>query len=368
MKKNLVYLVAAMATASMAITSCGNDNEQVVNNAPAGPQQVGISAYLSGATTGAEVRTRAADDLQSTEFADWNTVGIYVYKTGITAPTTDYAGYQNISISDKTRNDDGEFTKWELATEKGIYFPFDQSDVDVYLYSPKQAEPQFQANSMKMAFTVKDDQFADEDYLASDFVCGNATATMNVDETDPEAVENRGKVDVELKHALTKIIFMLDVADGVTLGNISKIWMTNIQRSCYVNLNGGQVILNSSSSKDNLTIAKFVAVNDEDYDYDSDAVKAANDQVYAALAAKAKAGLAVILPAQKMTVSTNQPQIKITMAGKTATADLKLGQLTAGKCYTVKLKVEANQVTVSAVAITDWTDGGTTELNMSKFE
>lgn len=362
MKKNLVYLVAAMATASMAITSCGNDSDQVVS-APKEAKTIDIYAHLNGAQPTAPI-TRAGTELQATELNDWTSLGVYVFKSGKVAATNDYAGYQNIGIESFEINDMAEEEQWKLNPDSSIYFPFDQSAVDVYLYAPRTETPSTTIieNKFMMNFLVANNQDTDSAYIASDFIYGMGTAALGEE-------NGNGAINVGLKHALSKIIFKLEVEKGLSVNGISTLKMSNIQKKCAIALADGTVKLaTTSGTKGDLIVAKVEEVNP--YDFDDEAVYNAEvAATYERFANRAQNGLAVILPPQKMTATMNQPQIMITMGDKTAKADLKdLGTLQGGKVYTVKLKIEGNKVTISVLAITDWVDGGTTELTMSKFE
>lgn len=337
MKKNFIYLVAALATSTLAFTSCGSDDEQPAVS-PKALQQIDVTASLNGTKHAA---TRADSLLQSTELVDWTTLGIYAFKSEKLDSVEGYAGYKNIAVKEfKAANN-----KFALTFDKSIYFPFDQSNVDVYLYAPRSAEPTVDEGTMNMTFTVADDQTKNENYIASDFVYGKATAILS---------NNKGAVDVELKHALSKIIFKVTTDDGLSLAKLSQIKINEVKRSAKINLaNDGYITL--LKTKDALTVASVDATSDTEMN---------------ALVAQVQKGVAAILPPQDMTSTT----VSVTLNGKTATASLSEmgndeGKLEPGKVYTVKLKVKGDKVSVSVLAITDWVSGGQpTEIEISNFQ
>ena len=347
MKKNLVYLVAAMATASMAITSCGNDSDQVVS-APKEAKTIDLNAYLNNSP---RAFTRADSALQSTELQDWTSIGVYVFENGKFAATTDFAGYENYSIKSFEALEDN--SKFKLTPDSAMFYPFSGSAVDVYLYAPRMNAPVLDrdASGIELKGDVKLDQSADSSYVASDLIFGKYVGAS--------AAANKGVADVSLKHKLSKIIVKVTASKGLTLSGVSKIELNGLAANYALDFETGTVTSETGKSyRKNFIVA---SVNPGD----TIALKEFN--------AILDKGVAAIVPPQR----TNNAEIVVTMNGKTCKASLaEMGEtvnentetLESGKAYVINVLVKADAIVVNAVAVTDWVDGGKYSVTMSEFE
>ena len=334
MKKNLVCLVAALATTSLAITSCGNDADQPITGVST-PTKINLAASLASSMT------RADYDLQTSSM-DFTKIGVYAFEKGYVAPTQDWTGYQNFTVKEFTGNEDG--VSYTLTTDSAMFFPLDQEkNIDVYLYAPYTSTPDLDTSDdkMEMTVTVNEDQSTNEGYLASDFLYGKKTAKYSQD----------GKVNVNLQHAHAKILIKVVPTEGFYVGKVTDISMVGVSVKTVVNLGTGSCT--TSTERDdrlNILVGAPASTNDEDV---AAFVKKINDE-----------GVACVIPAQKGVSAT---KFKIVMDGKTAYANLKDVTFESGYQYNYTLTVVGSQIH-AVCTITPWTDGGTKNINLSGWE
>lgn len=339
MKKNFVYLVAALATTSLAITSCGNDADQPVASVSA-PTKINLSASLGSSI---KSMTRAENGLQS-ESMDFTNVGIYVYDEGYLEASDEYTGYANKTVKEFAAGENGQYT---LTPNDSLYFPLNQDkSIDVYLYAPYTASPDLDTSDGKMEMTVSvlGDQNSNKDYIASDFLWGKTTAAYNKD----------GKVNVTLNHAHSKLVFKVLASEGYSLGKVTNISLAGITKKTVVNIADGSCKASTKSSdRGGIVVAEV--------DDPNDANKVA---AFMAKFDKNSQGVACVIPAQ---TGVSASKITIEMDGKTATASLKDAVFQPGYQYTYTLTVVGTQIH-PVCTITPWNDGGTTNIDITNWE
>lgn len=391
MKRNVLW-IAALATTMM--TSCIYDNE----NDPTVVQQQGqysndeVEIYAS--LKGSESTTRAAYNLQSENLEDWSTVGIFVYKTGKTAAVsastgeTGYAGYENIRVTSPTTvaTTPSSTDSLKLTPESKLYFPVDNSDVDVYVYSPYStdysptATPAFTPNVAAMKFSVQDDQTEDEDYVKSDFIYGMATADYDAD------APNTKKAVITMYHALSKVTFKI-TENGANAEGITDIRLKNVFKGATIDMTediedsptSGEPYLNNGSNT-NVITDKTVSRGDvivAHYDPTPGATHTAN--FYST--AKSNGVSAIIPPhssddlrdtsgsgakAVKVSVTidnvTKEAQI-YKSSSPAATTDVT--ELLPGFEYVFNLKINASEIILVVVSVKPWEqyNAGDRDLN-----
>lgn len=335
MKKFFFFMATVTVATTTLLTACSSDDDfDYFKNAD--PNQVRLCVNF-----GSAAKTRAAANINSTSI-DYSTLGVYVWRAGQTDTLKNY-GYINMTVKSATNVNN----KQVLTTDSALYFPLDKGDVDVYLYAPYNKDA-VQSN-MAMQFKVADDQSKDADYKASDFICGHASATFE------------GKIaDVQLKHALSKIIFKVSCKENVnvSLDALKKIVLDGVQKKVTVDMTSTNPAV--SLSTDGTTLGKIVV---SDKDTDSNIVSKAVEKKGTTCT-----GVAVILPPQ---IDTNLKAL-VTVGDKTATAALKgkLGTLESGKVYTVNLKVDATAITIEVTSIVDWVtgNGNGTDVDLSGWQ
>lgn len=337
MKKNFVYLVAALATTSLAITSCGNDADQP-NTSVSAPKEINLTASLGASVKN---KTRAESGLQS-ESIDFTNVGIYVYDEGYLEASDDYTGYENATVKSFTFTEDEKF---QLTPNDVMYFPLNQEKkIDVYLYAPYAEAPSLDtsAGKMEMTVSVSSDQNANEDYIASDFLYGKTTAAYNAD----------GKVDVTLNHAHSKLVFKVLASEGYSLGKVTNISLAGITKKTVINIGTGDCKPSTKSSdRGGIVVAEPASESDDD-------IAAFKEKI------GKDGGVACIIPAQ---TGVSASKITIEMDGKTAYASLKDVKFEPGNMYTYTLTVVGTQI-IPRLTITPWVENAATNIDITNWE
>ncbi len=348
MKRNSIFLFAVMAATAISMSSCSSE-EMPDTNQQVSPAELRITAIMAPTL---EVSTRATHNLQGTSIYnnDFTKIGMYVWKTGETEATTSapvYSGYQNVQMSAGTP--DASATYYTI-TKSGtsFYFPVDNSAVDVYLYAPWN-NTAAGANMVSPSFTVQDDQSTDDNYVASDFIYGKATASYTG--------TNAKTAEVTMYHALSKIIFKVVPASGVTFSSFTELKLTGVNRTTQVRMANApsSSMTVGNNTTDHVAIATAASSTDVIVTNYSNFVApdAAND------------GVAAIIPPQSLT----SLGVSCTIDGKTATANLSglqydnsgtpttISDFQPGKVYTITLNVKTGALDVRLIAIHDWDSG-----------
>ena len=359
-------MIAALATAMAGFTSCSNDD---VDQAT-GPAELKISASFEPSIS----LTRAAYDLQGTTVCapsaptttDYTQIGIFVWYTGKTDKDAKYAGYYNVRATGGSAAGTGDTypTDIILSTTDPLYFPVDNSAVDVYLYAPFTATTDDGGtppvitgpvnSSMEFDFTVKADQSADADYIASDFIYGKATAPYS-----GSSAPNLDKTArITMYHAMSKIILKVVPADGVSVNGLSELKLTGVNRVTKIRMANqpSATMTCGSTSTDHVDVATAATgTNPKDVIF---------TKAYSA--AITSNGVAAIIPPQDLPTSAGAGLgISATIDGKTATADLyglkdgttPITAFEPGKVYTITLNVKGSVLEVRYVEIQDWVPG-----------
>ena len=190
MKKNLFLI--AVATAVVAACSSDLDETSVVESCP-----------VRLCTDGLTGMTRAGLDVQLTQFANGQQVGIFLAEDNggpVTSGTnvTTY-GQPLTYVADGAGN---------LSNEQ--YWPQDGNGLHIFGVYPLAAATTAAAyNATGKSFTVQADQSADANYMASDLMTGLSTYGNPVSRT-PAAVP------LTFTHLLTKIDVSLNAGSGFT--------------------------------------------------------------------------------------------------------------------------------------------------------
>lgn len=345
MKKNYFCLLA-LATALLQLSSCSSSDDPNTPDSNTGPAELKITANMQVSVS--QAQTRGAYNLQGTTLNDMENIGIYAWKKGQTAPVTSYAGYANNKVASYT----GASAPYTLSPTTPIYFPVDNSDIDVYLYAPYNASPTVD-DDMVMNFSIQSDQSTDANYILSDYLFGKATAVN--DGAVLPAVNKRA--DVTMYHALSKIILKIEAPVGVSVAGLSNLMITNVKPDTQIRMANGSaadMTVGSDPTDDHLAEASgtpgdVIVTTGTDFD----PTVAKNN------------GYAAIIPPQLMT----SMGISITVDGKTATASLASGlnygagptnitTFDPSKVYTITLKVSGGEaLSIQLVEIKDWVSG-----------
>jgi len=343
--KAIKFNLLAVAILAVSFAACNNNDE--VQSAPdtTQPAELKIQASMKDMS----VSTRAAHNLQSTSLTYTN-LGIYVWKSGQTAAAGGYTGYSNIAV---TEGADIDGSTEKSLTHSSLYFPTDHSDVDVYLYSPRVESPTLAEGTMKMTFTVQDDQSTDDNYVQSDFIYGKATATHD----NPTA-------HVTMYHALSKVLLKVVPSAGLTSTGLTEIKLTGVQKQATINMPKA-----ASAAAPWLTWSLAGAEDASTKNVNTSATASTGDVIVSnstndtSIETNAvNNGVAAIIPPQEST----DMKVSVTIGEITKTASLNaLTTFDAGKAYTIKLKVSGAGLTVQLVEIKDWISAGEpTESNL----
>jgi hypothetical protein len=338
--KKLIFVT--LATATMGLVSCSSDENSSLDITA----QEEIQLFVSMESSNKHV-TRAAHNLQIAPLTDYDKLGIFAYKTGLTAVDGNY-GYENRTVTGAT--DNGTNKKLELTP--AMTFPLSGGNVDVYVYAPYKNT---YTDVTSMAFTVQDNQAIDANYLASDFVYGKATADYSGDKT----------AAVTMHHALTKLTFKIDdVGNGTNAAGISAINLLNVYKTVTVDMSaafnnaapwltaGLNVITNTTTETPGDIVVSNLTTDSDLYDHVRPRKAGDDDEV--------GNGVSVIIPAQNVLTTEGSPKVSVTIDGITKDAylgsegDEGLSELIPGYEYVYTLNIKSQNVIVVAVSISPW--------------
>lgn len=227
----MLYLTALLGL----LASC--DKETVDELAP---QEIRLGSTL--ALSEADTRTQTKD-VQKNELADGQPVGVYVYYTGNTSISDNYA-YENISY---TVSGTGGNLLLASGARQPYYPPKAVQVVDIYAFSPRTAwasvTSALSALTESTLFSVSTAQGNDEGYKASDFVWGKTTSSASQ--------HNNQTVTVPMNHKLSKIIVNVQEGNGMSgrLGGAT-VKLHNTVTNAKINLTTGRAVANDTTKPD----------------------------------------------------------------------------------------------------------------------
>lgn len=306
MKTKFFFLAAA---ASVMLTACSSD-ESTTDEA---------QIRLTTKNIVAETRS-AAQDLQLTQFANGENVGVFLVENVSGTPTltgTNVTSYtQPLSY---TADGSGNLTNVQ-------YWPSDGNGLFIYGIYPASAATAYNAEGV--TFTVQADQSSDANYMASDLMTGAPTSNPVARVSTPVALT--------FTHLLTKVNINLTAGLGFTASDLT---------SATVSILG----LKPTTT----------------FSMQSTAVTAASGDATDIIAGTGATTSAIIIPGQSVAAETNF--IKVSCAG--GNYFYKMGTATtfgASSVYTYNLTVNKTGLTLSTASITAWTAigavSGTAEL------
>src|SRR5574344_409291 len=307
------FIMAAIAAVTLA--SCSTADDEVATNPSktTDPVAVTLSNTLSKATT------RAATDLQGTAINSSVAVGVCVFPTGTTALGTapNYVGYWNSSFTS-----DGAGA---LSIATPIYYPVNGANVDIYAYAPVNAGYAV-GDITALSFSVKPDQSAEADYLASDLICASKITTTSTTATK----------ELSFTHSLAKITVSLqpDATPTITKAQLktAKIELLNTYLGSTFDLTTKTVAVVTNGVATGTVIAKTAEQN------------------------TISSSSAIIIP---QTLAINTQFIKITIGTTEYVYSIPSTPTTGmtfagGNDYKYTITVSATGIKVSS-KITDWT-------------
>ncbi len=318
MKTAQFYLIIAAASASLALTSCNKDDIRYDD----GQLRLSTANVIS--------ETKAGTDLQSTQFASGEKVGIFLVEDGGNGSPatsgTDVTVYNSGAALEYSADGSGNLSNVQYwpTNGKGLYI------YGVYPMAAATSAAKYDAQSV--SFSVKDDQSSDDGYKASDLMTG-------VPESNP-VTRTTSAVPLTFTHLLTKIKITLKPGVGFDGSDGSVSGLSNVK----VSILGTKIATAFSVGKTDLAAASG----------DVTPIVACTDRSCESGGSIACA--AIIVP---QTVSSGSEFIKVEVGGGSYVYKLDNSDKTfeGQKVYEYEITVKKTGLTVTS-AITDWTTVG----------
>ncbi len=308
MKRNHLLLAAA----ALAFAACSSETDNWNG-------EIRLRSGLDVQQT-----TRAATDIQSTQFDKNEQIDVYITEATTGKATTTYA--QPLTY---TTGSEGAMTP---STQP--YFPTSGNGVNIFAIYPH--ETSIAANN---TFTIKDNQSSDDNYKASDLMCGAPKDNNPVSRT-------KSAVVLTFKHLLSKVTVILQPGTGNPDLSDAVVKLKSVYPSTTLSANntGGSIGTASGSATD---ITVMTA------------------------ATGALSGSAVVIP-QTLATSFIEVTLKnggvLTSNSLTDSSNNALNKvvLDGGKAYTYTIKVNLTSLDVTS-SISNWGTGdsvtGTAEMS-----
>ncbi len=195
MKTRLLFLLSA-GVAALSLASCSKHNVEVVDD---GQLRLSTANVISG--------TKAGQDLQSTQFAKDEKVGIFLVEdsgSGAVTSGTNVTVYNSGKALEYTADGNGNLSNTQ-------YWPTNGNGLYIYgVYPMAAATTAGSYSASGVSFEVKADQSKDDDYKASDLMTGVPSGNPVTRTTE--------KVALTFTHLLSKISITLNPGDGFDSG------------------------------------------------------------------------------------------------------------------------------------------------------
>lgn len=319
MKKQYFYLIAALATATISVSSCINDEYD--------PMLVHLSVEGLGSDLTNRAATRASeeDDLQNTQFISGLGIEVEAYPTGGTTTYTT-ATYTTTSTAGTTAG--------SIQLSGTMYYhPTKNIDICAYYPSTVVTTP-----TPTATFTVNADQTTTNvaNYRSSDLMY--ATKLTN---------KAKGTTHgLTFNHAMSQIIVTLQPGNGITASDIS----TNVTA---VTINNTIPTADLTFGADGGGVPTGVVTATANGTVGDIAIRGTLDSGSAYLS-----NIGIIVPQM---VATGTTLFTITYNSTNYTYALPADQtFSAGSKYTYNFTLNLAGLSLESVTINDWTAGSTT--------
>ena len=288
-----------LAVSALLFVACSNDEE--IDN---------WNGEIRLCTT-TQLQTRAAQDLQATQFAANENVDIFINEA-VDAPTYTYP--QPIEY---TADGNGGLNTYMDAPR----YPTTGNGVNIFGVYPAGIAFDIDAD---VVFSVKEDQSSDANYNASDLMIGAA---------DNPVSRQAGSVAVTFKHMLSKININVEIGSGLTADSLANatVSILNTLPSTTFNISSG--IIGAAS----------------------EGQTAAFDITAGTLSVDAMSHSAIIVP-QEMEEASEFIQIVLESGTKLTYILPSNTTFTSGNVYTYNLTANRYEITATT-SITDWVTG-----------
>ena len=320
MKKHYFYLIAALATATVSLPSCINDEYD--------PELIRLSVDGLGRdlTNRAATRASETDDLQNTQFISGLGIQVEAYPTGGTATYTT-ATYTTTSTAGTTAG------SIQLS---GTMYYHPTSNIDICAYYPSTV---VSTPTPTATFTVNADQTTTNvaNYRSSDLMY--ATKLTN---------KAKGSTHgLTFNHAMSQIIVNLQPGTGITASDIA----TNVTA---VAINNTIPTADLTFGVDGSSVPTGVVTATANGSTSDIAILGTLDSGSAFLS-----NIGIIVP---QTITNGTTLFTITYNSVDYTYALTANQtFAAGAKYTYNFTLNLAGLVLESVTITDWTTGGTTD-------
>lgn len=295
-----------MAAAALAMAGCSNDNE---NDNWAG------EIRLSSGLTVQQTDTRAATDIQSTQFDNGENIDVFINENTTAAASTIYE--QPLVY---TAEGNGNM---KAPDNKQPYFPASGNGVNIYAYYPSGKVNSIASDATTITFSVAEDQSGETDYKTSDLMYGKPTS-------NPVA-RTGSSTTLTFTHLLSKVTITLQQGNGAP------------------SLDGAVVKLKSVKPSTTLTPSTGTISEASGKDTDITVMTASSS---------ALSGSAIVVP---QTLETTFIEVELADGGKLTSKDLKDSSgnpitnvvLNSGNVYTYTITVNLTGLKVTST-ITPW--------------
>ena len=294
-----------LAAVAMTLAACNSEIDDL-----------NVEIRLKSGLDVQQTDTRAATDIQSTQFDSGEKIDVYISENTTGTATTTY-GTDGQPLVYTTTDALGN-----MSTTTQQYFPTSGNGVNIYAVYPSGT-----SIASENTFTIKEDQSTDDNYKASDLMYGKPT-------TNPVA-RQKSAVSINFKHLLSKVTVVLKSGAGSPSldGAVVKLKGVKPSTTLTASISGGSV---SEAGGDTKAITVMTATTG------------------------ALSGSAVIVP---QTLGTGFIEVTLKNGGVLTSKGLKNGDssltnvvLETGKAYTYTITVNLTGLSVSS-SITDWGDG-----------
>src|SRR5574344_62102 len=296
------FILAAIAAVTLA--SCSTADDEVATN----PSKTTDPVAVTLSNSFSKPTTRAINDLQNEQIVSGVQVGVSVFKTGKTTVEDGY-GQTNVEF---TAGASGVLT---IATGSTMYYSTN-SNVDIYAYAPLQTVENI---ATAVDFTVRPNQSADLDYLASDLI--SAAKLENIPSSSSEQ-------NLTFTHKLSRIKVTLQAGASVS---------SDLLSSATITIKNTKPTTTFTPSTGAITEAKGTA---------ADITACTNSAT----------GYAIIVP---QTLATGTQFINIHIGTKDyiySIPDASDQTYTGGNQYSYTIQVNTNSITLQSTKITAWTN------------
>ncbi len=301
MKRNHLLLAAA----ALAFAACSSETDNWNG-------EIRLRSGLDVQQT-----TRAATDIQSTQFASGETIDVYITEATAGEATTTYA--QPLTY---TTDSDGA-----MNPSKQPYFPTSGNGVNIFAIYPHET-----SIAASNTFTIKSVQSSDDNYKASDLMYGAPKDNNPVSRT-------KSAVVLTFKHLLSKVTVTLQPGIGNPDLSDAVVKLKSVYPSTTLTAtNTGGSISTASGSATDITVMTATT--------------------------SALSGSAVVIP---QTLATTFIEVTLKNGGVLTSNSLTSGGaslnqvvLESGKAYTYTITVNLTSLTVTST-ISNWGTGGSVD-------